>query len=219
MSREDRKDSTIRIDLDNKEALRKICKRTGFSQPDVLNILFNIAESENLITDGWQKRLKALERKADREIEALYYWEDPERCPAIAKGSEKYKCVWGRVGRPPEIRVLEADYQSSKEVCMKCKITLMMKEEVHALRNQADNLEKRLKEKVNVKYKVPICNKGAILNEDATEFSGCPKHRGENVSVATFCKVYSSGLPCALYAERVIGVADGESELGSGKNA
>jgi hypothetical protein len=209
---------TIRIEFEAREKLRSLSKRYDLTQNDILTILFDMCDQHDLLRKDWQDRLTAALERGQREIEALAYYEDPNKCPAIAKGSEKYKCVWGREGKPPQIRVLEADFQASLEVCKKCKVTLQIMQEAEGLRSKVDQLTNQLERKAKESFKVPICHKGATLNENATEFSNCPKYRGENVSVESFCKKYSRGLPCALYAERVIAVGDGKSESGSKPN-
>jgi hypothetical protein len=203
------------MEAETKDILRMLCKRYDLTQNDVLKVLLEMCDQHDLLKKEWQKRLTAALERGKREIEAKAYYDDPRKCPAMAMGSEKYKCVWGREGRPPAVRVLEVEYQASLEMCLKCKATLQIMQESEGLRSRVVQLENKLKQKSNIEFKIPICHKGATLNEDSTEFSGCPKHPGENVSIDNFCKVYSNGLPCALFAQRVIGVADQESGYGS----
>ena len=199
---------TVRIPTEHREQLRKVSKRIGLAQSHILGTLIDMADVHDLLRPDWQKRLKAALLAGDREIESDKYFEDPNRCPAIAKGTSKYKCIWGRKEKTPEVRVLEEFYEASKELCKACKITLGMKAETAGLREEVKHLTHELEIKEKVVFKVPICHKGATLNEDGTEFTNCPKHRHESVSVAAFCKVYQNKLPCMLFAERVIGVGE-----------
>ena len=116
------------------------------------------------------------------------------------------------------LRILAEKREDALNLCEGCTLTLEPILQNKEYQKQIANLQDRLNQKASVTYKVPICHKGATLNEDSTEFAGCPKHKGENVSIQNFCKVYSNGLPCMLYAERVIGVSDSESEIGADSN-
>lgn len=218
MPRKPRLGTTVRLKPVDIETLRKLAKKLGLEQQDILGTLINMCEVHDLLNKEWQERLTAALERGRREIERVQFEGDADRCHAIAQGEEKYKCVWGRQGKPPLIRLLERDYEASKVLCLSCKKTLLILEENAEYLKQIDNLKTKIQQKVDVSFKVPICHKGGILNEDSTEFSGCPKHRGENVSVEKFCRVYSSGLPCALFAQRVIAVADKASEIGSESN-
>jgi hypothetical protein len=199
--------STIRIPVDKKEQLRKVVRRVKLSQVDVLATLIDMADQHDLLREDWQKRLNAALRAGDRELESEAYHQDPDRCPAMAKGDKKYKCVWGRHQKTPEVRILEEFYQNSKNLCMSCGITLGMRLENEGLKQKVADLEE---ERERIEFKLPICHKGAIVNKDASEFSGCPRHinKNENVSVAKFCKVYRTGTPCFSFAERVIGIGE-----------
>lgn len=70
-------------------------------------------------------------------------------------------------------------------------------------------LEVDLEARASEVYKIPKCNRGAILDHDKEDnmiFNGCPRHRGEPVSVDKFCRVYQRGLPCMMFAELTVGV-------------
>lgn len=218
MPRTPRKGTAVRIDEEHHKILRRLTNRTGKNQKELFEFLLVLCESIDAVNPGWQERLTASLERGRREIELRLFNDDQGRCVALANGIEKYKCVWGRKGKPPFIRLLETEYEASKELCLRCNRTLAMIEENEGLKRKNIELEERLKTRANVTFKVPKCNVGAILSEDGTEFRGCRKSPTVPVSVEKFCKVYQNGLPCAVYAESVIGVADGKSEYGSGIN-
>lgn len=208
----------IRGKSKTKELLRKITKNSGKTQDQVMWLLFNLHDTLDLLADGWKERLAAAERVGAWQLQREKHFAKSDRCLGFREADGKWKCIAGREEKTPMIRILAEDYDDALNLCEGCQLTLEPIRKNREYRKQIDDLEDRLQRKVSVKYKVPICHKGAILNEDSTEFSSCPKHKGENVSIANFCKIYSSGLPCMLYAERVIGLADGESELSKEKN-
>ena len=82
----------------------------------------------------------------------------------------------------------------------------------YELQERISQLEKTIQVKANVSFKAPICHKGAVLTAEGTEFRSCPKTAEKTVSVANWCKKYSNGLPCMLYAEVIIAVADKTSQ-------
>ena len=208
----------IRATPETVELLRRITRNSGKSQDQIMFLLFNLHDTLDLLEEGWQERLAAAERVGAWQLQREKHFAKSDRCLGFREADGKWKCIAGREEKTPMIRILAEDYDDALNLCEGCQLTLEPIRKNREYRRQIIDLEERLDRRVSVKYKVPICHKGAILNEDSTEFSSCPKHRGENVSIENFCKKYSSGLPCALYAERVIGVADSESEVGKEKN-
>ena len=208
----------IKADPEIKRLLRKITKHSGKSQLQVMTILFNLCDVYDFLKEDWQERLEAALRAGDWQLQREKHFANKNRCLGLREADQKWKCIQGREGKIPMIRMLAENREDALNLCEGCTLTLEPILQNKEYQKQIAHLQDRLNQKASVTYKVPICHKGATLNEDSTEFSGCPKHPGENVSIEKFCKVYSSGLPCMLYAERVIGVSDSESEIGSEPN-
>jgi len=77
--------------------------------------------------------------------------------------------------------------------------------------DRARDLERKLQVNVAKKMKVPVCQYGAILNHDCTEFQYCQKVSGP-VNIEKYCKVLSRGSPCTLYRENILGFSEGEED-------
>ena len=196
----------VRIEEDSKELLIKLTQRYGKDMKIILGTLIDMCDQHDLLKKGWEKRLTAALKKGRREIENLKFEEDADRCPAIVKGAEKYKCVWGRREKPPTIKILEKEYEASKELCFGCKRTLAINEQNREYLRQIQQLEFNLKAKSEMTYKVPICGDVGRLNEDATIFTSCRENNGNAVYIEEFCKVKNEGEPCKWYTESIVGV-------------
>lgn len=205
------KDVTIKISADAHSLLRKIKKSSELDQKQILELLLELCEDNDLLNPGWQKRLTASLVKGARHIESSKFRTDLDRCPALAEGEEKFKCVWGRKGEPPKIKILEKEYETTKEICSKCRITLEIYEENQEYLNEIEALKKKLETKRLVTFKAPVCKMGAILGEDGKSFSGCRKS-SIPVSVEGFCKAQQQGQGCPMYGESVIGIGNKESD-------
>ena len=113
------------------------------------------------------------------------------------------------------IRILAEDYDDALNLCEGCEVTLAPILKNYELQEKIQQLERTLKATVGVTFKAPICHKGAVLTAEGTEFRSCPKRpSAKTVSIENFCrKQTSEGLPCPLYAEIPIIVADRESQV------
>ena len=216
MPRTPQKGGSVRLSGITIDKLRKLSKRIGLDQKTIISTLLDMCIQHDLLNKDWQERLTAALERGRRDIESRYFESDPDRCPAIARGEERFKCVWGRVGKPPFIRLLEKEYEDSKEICASCKRTLLIDEENRKYVIRINELENKLQHKANQQFKAPVCNRGAILTNDGLAFKSCPARGFDKpVDIKTWCKVYNRDTPCYSYAEILIGVAEGkETSLG-----
>ena len=133
-------------------------------------------------------------------------------CQALSKPEGKdtdYKCVWYRDDAPPLIKKLGDTLGMYRAVCSACRRTSLIVEGLRERDVKIAELEVQLKGKAEAVFKVPKCNRGAVLHHDKEDnliFTGCFRHRGEPVSVDKYCRVYQNGLPCSMFAELVVGV-------------
>ena len=134
-------------------------------------------------------------------------------CDGFAEGKDKegkelFSCVWYRKDQPPLIRILGIGTLQEGR-CKACGRTKEIWLDFKKRDERILELETELGSKSSVRLKIPKCNRGAILNHDKDDnliFNNCFKHRGEPVSVDKFCRVYSNGLPCSMFAFLVVGV-------------
>lgn len=213
--------SNLRLEAEDMQLLRKLLHRfqTAKKQPnatqgDLVHWLLNMAETHDLINEGWMDRLNAALEKGMWHIAQQKHFANAEKCSGLRVADQKWKCIQGRHERTPEIRILAEDYDDALELCEGCKVTLEPILKNYDLQAKIQQLERSAEIQAGVTFKAPICNRGSVLTAEGTEFRGCPKRpSAKTVSVAKFCKVLSDGLPCALYAEIPISVADRESQV------
>jgi len=135
-------------------------------------------------------------------------------CQALSKpkGEDKdFKCVWYREDAPPLIKKLGDTPGMMRAVCAACRRTSLIVEGLKERDVKIAELETQLKGKAEAVFKVPKCNRGAVLHHDKEDqliFTNCFRHRGEPVSVNNFCRIQARGLPCMFFAELVVGVEE-----------
>ena len=121
-------------------------------------------------------------------------------------GAELFSCVWYRKGRPPQIRILGIKTLQEGR-CAACgrteKIALGFKERDMRILE----LETELGSKASAVWKIPICNRGAVLTQEGLAFRNCPERPYDKpVNIQNWCRVYERGLPCVRFAELAVGV-------------
>ncbi len=135
-------------------------------------------------------------------------------CSGLASGMDdekkvKYSCVFYRPGKPPQIRILGNESLAGGR-CLACGKTkadylLIMEKDERII-----ELEGELRGRATEVFKVPKCNRGAVLfhdEEDRLIMRDCFRNRTEAVAVDTYCRVQSNGLPCMFFAELPVGVS------------
>ncbi len=199
--------SSVSLPKNTVDLLRKLCKKYDWTQPALIQRVLEITEYNDLLNKNWENKLTASLKRGSwiEEQEQMEF--DSDRCPAIAHGEEKFKCVWGRKGKPPLIRLLEKEYSLSKDGCGSCRRTLepILENIEHKITIQ--NLKDKLNKNADLTFKAPVCEAGGILNGDGTEFSRC-QDRGGFVDVKKYCKKRNEGKGCTFYSESVIGFAE-----------
>ena len=209
MPRNPQKGGSVRLSEETIEKLRKMAKHSPQDQKEIVATLVDMNEIHDLLRPDWKKRLDASLRRGMWQLELEKHQASQERCDSLRGADEKWKCIVGRKKKTPMIRILAENRSDALNLCEGCEITKARNAELEEYARQIKTLQQEIQTKNDVTFKVPICHKGATLNEDATEFRGCPKSSAkEPVPIATYCKVLSGGLPCMLYAERVIGVGE-----------
>lgn len=206
--------AAVRLPEETIQLLRKLAKKTGKTQQDILETLLEMAEVHDLLNEDWQKRLTAALEKGMWHIAQQKHFENKEKCAGLRAADQKWKCIQGRYQNTPSIRILAEDYDDALNLCDGCTVTLEPILKNYELQEKIQQLEYNLEAAIGVTFKVPVCNRGAVLTAEGNEFRSCPKSpSAKTVSVQKFCKVLSSGLPCQLYAEVPISVADRESRM------
>lgn len=213
--------STIRLAAEDMPLLRKLLhrfktakKKPNATQGDLVHWLLDMAETHDLINEGWMDRLDAALEKGMWHIAQQKRFENKKACQGLRGADNKWKCIQGRYQNTPAIRILAEDYDDALNLCEGCVITLEPILLNYELQGKIQQLESNLEAAAGVTFKAPVCNRGAVLTAEGTEFRSCPKRpSAKTVSVQKFCKVLSNGLPCQLYAEVPISVADRESQI------
>ncbi len=214
MPRTPQKGAAVRLPEEPIKLLRKLAKKTGKSQIWVLSRLLTMADVHDLLNEGWQERLNAALKKGMWHIAQQKHFENKKRCDALRAADEKWKCIHGRYQKTPMIRILAEVYEDALNLCEGCEVTLAPILLNYELQGKIQQLENKLEARAGVTFKAPVCNRGAVLTADGNEFRSCPKRpSAKTVSVFKLCKVLSDGLPCQLYAEVPISVADRESQI------
>lgn len=207
MPRKPQKGGAVRLSEETINQLRTLSKNLNYTQPFILATLIDMCAEYDLLNKDWIERINAALARGSEIIQAQRLEDLENRCDSLRYADKNHKCVVGRIDKTPMIRILAADLDEALDLCVGCKISLdpILKNIEHE--RTIEDLEIKLKSKAGATFKAPICNKGAILTNDGLEFRGCPKtDMGRNVSVEKWCKVYSRGLPCQLFAEIQIAV-------------
>jgi len=164
-SNKNRKTAPVHIPLDVKPELEKQAKIYKVSQGIILAALIEMNGKHALLKPGWEKRLEFAEREAN-QYEFL-----EEACEALAWVDGKFKCIWGRELKTPDIKVLSHDIEGARNSCKSCdrtrKLTMVVTEkdlEIEVLREQVNR---------KIRIKIPTCKRGARLVENGTELY-CP---------------------------------------------
>ncbi len=212
MTRKKQAGGAVRLPEETIQLLRKLAKKLDKSQTWIIENLLDMADVHDLLNEGWQERLTAALEKGMWHIQRRKHFESKEKCAGLRAAEKKWKCIQGRPNKTPMIRNLAEDYDEALNLCEGCTETLEPILKNYELQERIAQLEKTAQIKASVSFKAPICHKGAVLTADGTEFRSCPKTAEKTVSVENWCKKYSSGLPCQLYGEVVIAVADKASQ-------
>lgn len=219
MPRTPQKGGAVRLPEETITLLRKLVKHTGKTQSECLHILIEMAMVHDLLNKDWQDRLTAALEKGMWHLENKRHFENQGACAGLRPADRKWKCVQGRPKKTPMIRILAEDYDEACGLCVGCMVTQEPILKNYELQEKIQQLQQTLKAHSSVTFKAPVCNRGAILTADGTEFKGCQRGSGKQhktVSIAKWCKVYENKTPCYSYAEIPI-VADGESQLDIGR--
>ena len=214
MPEQPRKDGNVRLPKELINRIRTQAKRKEMTQIKLIEELIKLQEVHDLLRDDWDVRLTAALKKGMWHLAQQKHFENKKRCDALRAGDEKWKCIHGRYQKTPMIRILAECYEASLRLCEGCEVTLAPILLNYELQGKIQQLENKLEARAGVTFKAPVCNRGAVLTADGNEFRSCPKRpSAKTVSVYKFCKVLSNGLPCQLYAEIPISVADRESQV------
>ena len=205
----------VRLPIDLIERIRDQVKNRPETQIEYIEKLVKLQEVHDLLRPDWQKRLTAALEKGSWYLSQQKHFENKEKCDGLRAADKKWKCIQGRYQNTPMIRILAEDYVDALNLCEGCEVTLAPILLNYELQGKIQQLENRLKARAGVTFKAPVCNRGAVLTADGTEFRGCERGTGrqhKTVSIETWCKVYENKTPCFSYAEIPISVADRESE-------
>lgn len=177
----------------------------------IVEFLIELGHKHGFLKKGWEQKLAKSLKQVDDEGERTASRERAlvilraRACHKLAFGINKAgEDVWSCVAFNPEgvlkVRVLGKTDDMMTGKCVACGRDRDVREGFAERDLRISDLENKIQRKAKTSRKVPICNKGAILTQEGTAFKSCPKS-SITVSVATYCKVLSGGLPCALYAE------------------
>lgn len=198
---------TVQLDVDLHEALVTYTQSTGLKLKRVLKEFITKGIEHDITDDNWIEKLK----KADRILDGFAHMGD---CEGLAFGKDEkkegvYSCVWFQEGRPPQIRILGKTESLMNGRCASCGKTKEIAMGFKERDTRIAELENKLGARSSQVWKVPKCNRGAIVNQDKEgqfSFKDCFRNTHEAVSVDRFCRVQSQGLPCMFFAELVVGV-------------
>lgn len=218
MPRKKQAGGAVRLPEETIQLLRRLAKKTGKTQPWILETLLDMAEVHDLLNEDWQERLTAALEKGMWHLERKRHLNSKEKCAGLRDADRKWKCIQGRKDLTPLIRFLAEGYDDALNLCEGCTVTLDPILKNYELQEKIRELEESLDVAAGVTFKAPVCNRGAILTADGTEFRGCERGVGrqhKTVSILKWCKVYENKLPCYSYAEIPM-VADRKSQMDLG---
>ena len=191
---------TISMNEDDKLLLETLSKRHKLPMNEIVGYLVGLCDKYNLMSGDWETRLLGDDKKRED------YTRLEGSCPALTIADMDWKCIWGRDGKPPEIKKLSKDFDEALEICAACAKTLKIKLENESYQVRVQELEAKLNVRSTEKFKVPVCNYGGTLAGDGVSFSACRLNPGKLTSIENYCKVRMNGKPCTSYVERLIGV-------------
>lgn len=199
-----RKQSKVSLSAEHKEQLERLAKSSKFDQKTIIEYLIDLHVKYDLMDVGWEDRLKDADKK--REV----YTRLDGACKAMTYAGEFYICVFGHANKPPTIKKLSKELHEALDICASadCEARLEMKIKNEEYQTQIRVLETRLETRSTEKFKIPVCQQGAVLSSDVLSFNGCPKNQGKAVSVKEYCQKLRGGQGCAVYVERVLGVGE-----------
>lgn len=201
-----RKNFTVTMGQKFHEMLVKYAQGKGLKMRLIIETFIEMGIKYDVFDPDWtEKMLKAIENvnryaSLDQMCEGTAYGEDES-------GKGIWSCVWFRNGRPPQIRILGKTDSLKEGRCRACnkteEIAMGFKERDLRIRE----LETELGSKASAVWKIPICNRGAVLTQEGLAFRTCPeRHHDKPVSIEKWCRVYEGGLPCVRFAELAVGV-------------
>jgi len=109
---------------------------------------------------------KILEDSYKEKTENTYNFLD-DSCPALAFEDNTFICVWGRIGKTPDIKKLGKTDTMTEKICKSCKETI----DFIKIEEENKELKKQLLNPVLVR--MPQCGKGGRINEAMEKF-WCP---------------------------------------------
>ena len=196
--------------LKNKEILsnpgENYSKKKHLDMTLIIGMFIEHGVEQDIFDPEWrEKAVKALEIENDLAGITV-------ECQALSKpkGDKKdFKCVWYRDDSTPLVKKIGDNPGMAKAVCAACRRTGLIVEGYKERDVKIAELETKLKGKAEAVFKVPKCNRGAVLNHDKEDqliMRNCFRHRGQPVSVNKFCRIQARGLPCSFFAFLVVGV-------------
>jgi len=200
------KEFIVRVEEDAKKKAIALSQRYGLTMKVVLSTLIDLCVDYDLLKPGFDERLNAAMDKGEIKIRRDELANLKNKCAGMFFADEFYKCIQGREDKTPMIKKLAKDLSEALEACVGCGETKVIRLENLDLRNKVSALENKLGEKSNQTFKVPVCNAGAILSKDGTEFRDCRRSPRAPVIISEFCMTRANGLPCAMFARAIIGV-------------
>ena len=200
------KEFKILVEKDAKDKAIALSQRYGLPMKSVLSTLIDLCVDYDLLKPGFGERLNAAMDKGEIKIKRDELDKLKNRCAGLFFADEFYRCIQGREDKTPMIKKLSKDLSEALEGCAGCGETKVIRLENLELRNKVSVLENKLGEKSNQTFKVPVCNAGAILSKDGSEFRDCRRSPRAPVSIKEFCMKRENGLPCAMFARAIIGV-------------
>ena len=197
---------TVKIGENDHAKLLKYAQSKKLKMGIILTSFIDKGVEFDIHDPGWIDKLQRYTERVnafaglDGACDGLAYGVDE-------KGIGVYSCVWFNDGAPPSIKILGKTEELQAARCAACGRTEEVRRVFREKDNRISELEHGLKSRATEVFKVPVCNGGAVLSAEGREFRGCRKGTpNKPVSIEKFCKVYSRGLPCQLYAEIVVGV-------------
>ena len=196
----------IRIGEESNATLIYLTQSSGNTKRFIVELFIDLGHKYGFLDDSWKERLIESLKKVDEdssvaEMRALL----KGRCHKLAYGKNKeghniFSCIAFNPKGALKVRVLGKTVTMFEGKCGACNKDRDIMEGFAERDERIRVLETKIQLKAKTSRKVPICNKGAILSQEGPAFKSCPKS-SIPVSVATYCKDLSGGLPCALYAE------------------
>ncbi len=199
---------TLKYDADIHAALLKYAQSKKIPMNVIASEFILKGIEYDIFDPNWIEKLE----KADSILNRYANLDDA--CPAMSGGQKNsgdflYRCIWFRPDSPPKIKNLGDTEELQGSACLACGGTRPYVEGMEERDVRIRELEIELGSKSSERFKIPKCNRGAVLHHDKEDqliFTNCFRHRGEPVSVKNFCRIQSNGLPCSFFAELVVGV-------------